>query len=48
VRSGRNLIFTHSQAWKIAEDGKRVQVASAQLSKFRMRYDWQAGAIKTG
>ncbi|ATB35989.1 thioesterase [Cystobacter fuscus] len=48
VRSGRNLIFTHSQAWKLVEDGKRVQVASAQLSKFRMRYDWKADAARTG
>lgn len=48
VRSGRNLIFTQSQAWKIGEDGRKVQVASAQLSKFRMRYDWQAGTTKTG
>ncbi len=44
LRSGRNLLFTQSQAWKITGDGERTQIASAQLSKFRMRHDWQANA----
>ncbi|RKH18828.1 PaaI family thioesterase [Corallococcus sp. CA047B] len=48
LRSGRNLIFTQSQAWKIADDGQRTQIASAQLSKFRMRVDWQDGAARKG
>ncbi|NMO21278.1 PaaI family thioesterase [Pyxidicoccus fallax] len=46
LRGGRNLLFTQSQAWKLTEDGRRVQIASAQLSKLRMRFDWQAGAAK--
>ncbi len=48
VRCGRNMIFTQSHAFKIVEGSRRVQVASAQLSKFRMRYDWQSGAARKG
>ncbi|NVJ03834.1 PaaI family thioesterase [Myxococcus sp. AM001] len=44
LRGGRNLIFTQSQAWKLTAGGERTQVASAQLSKLRMRHDWQANA----
>lgn len=48
LRGGRNLIFTQSHAWKVAPDGARTQVASAQLSKLRMRHDWQANAARGG
>jgi acyl-coenzyme A thioesterase 13 len=40
IRSGRNLIFTQSSAWKFDQDGKRTQIASAQLSKFRFKRQW--------
>jgi acyl-coenzyme A thioesterase 13 len=48
LRNGRNLIFTQSQAWKLSNDGQRTQIASAQLSKFRMRHEWQPGATSKG
>jgi acyl-coenzyme A thioesterase 13 len=46
LRGGRNVIFTQSVAFKLGPDGKKTQVASAQLSKLRMRHDWQANVRK--
>ncbi|ALL67609.1 Uncharacterized protein K788_0007649 [Paraburkholderia caribensis MBA4] len=40
IRSGRNLIFTQSSAWKTGPQGKRTQIASAQLSKLRFKRQW--------
>jgi acyl-coenzyme A thioesterase 13 len=43
LRCGRNLIFTEADAWKPSPDGGRARVASAHLSKLRLRRDWAAG-----
>ncbi|WP_283183392.1 MULTISPECIES: PaaI family thioesterase [unclassified Pseudomonas] len=40
VRNGRNLIFTQAAAWKINSDQTRTKIASAQLSKFRLKHQW--------
>jgi acyl-coenzyme A thioesterase 13 len=37
TRAGRNLIFTECNAWKIEDSGERKQIASAQLTKFRLK-----------
>ncbi|WP_201778215.1 PaaI family thioesterase [Thalassomonas viridans] len=39
TRNGRNLIFTECNAWKVASGGERKQIASAQLTKFRLRQE---------
>ncbi|MCE5982514.1 PaaI family thioesterase [Pseudomonas wadenswilerensis] len=40
IRDGRNLIFTQADAWRLNADGSRTQVASAQLTKFRLKHQW--------
>ncbi|UAA37480.1 PaaI family thioesterase [Paraneptunicella aestuarii] len=39
VRNGRNMLFSHCEAYKLKEDGSRTLIASAQLTKFKRRQD---------
>lgn len=40
IRDGRNLMFTQAEAWRVNADGSQTRIASAQLSKFRLKREW--------
>lgn len=33
-------MFTQAEAWRVNADGSQTRIASAQLSKFRLKREW--------
>ena len=39
TRNGRNMLFSHVDAYKLKDDGSRTLIGSAQLTKFKRRQE---------